>query len=108
MGARTWFGDKYGMNLNHGAIVRNNTFQGAFGYAMAAAVVSNWTVTGNTIDNDVSFIGSVGPNCSKTDATPEPAPFVFNSSQIFDSTMDEAFVNRDADSLTCILPDNGE
>lgn len=108
MGARTWFGDKYGMNLNHGAIVRNNTFQGAFGYAMAAAVVSNWTVTGNTIDNDVSFIGSVGPNCSKTDATPEPAPFVFNSSQIFDSTMDEAFVNRDADSLTCILPDNDD
>lgn len=108
MGPHTWFGDKFGMNLNRGAVVRNNTFQGAFGYAMAAATVSNFTVYGNTIDEDVSFIGSVGPNCSTTDATPEPAPFVFNSSQVFDSSMQQAFVDRDADALTCILPDNDD
>ncbi|KIO32779.1 hypothetical protein M407DRAFT_13820 [Tulasnella calospora MUT 4182] len=108
MGPRTWFGKKFGMSLNRGAVVRNNTFQGAFGYAMAAAAVSNFTVSGNTIDEDVSFIGSVGPNCSTTDVTPEPAPFVFNSSQVFDSSMQQAFVDRDADALTCILPDNDD
>lgn len=29
MGARTWFGDKYGYSVNKGAVVRNNVFQGA-------------------------------------------------------------------------------
>ncbi|KAG8976975.1 hypothetical protein FRB90_008953, partial [Tulasnella sp. 427] len=108
MGARTWFGDKYGMSLNRGAVVRNNFFQGAFGYAMAAATIQNFTVSGNTVDDDVTFIGSVGPNCSTTDATPAPEPFVYNSSQVLDSSMQQAFVDRDADSLTCILPDNDD
>jgi len=108
MGARTWFGDKYGMDTNKGATVRNNVFQGAFGYAMAAAVVTNWTVTGNTVDSDTTFIGSVGPNCSKSDPTPQAMPFVYNTTSITDSVMNQSFFNWDADSLTCILPDDGD
>ncbi|KAG8897636.1 hypothetical protein FRB99_008020 [Tulasnella sp. 403] len=108
MGPRTWFGDKYQMSFNKGGTVRNNLFQGAFGYAMAAATVVNWTVSGNVVDPDVTFIGSVGPNCSRTDATPTPEPFVFNSSQVLQSNMQQNFVDRDADSLTCILPDNDD
>lgn len=75
---------------------------------MAAAVLTNWTVSGNTVDADTTFIGSVGPNCSTSDATPTPEPFVFNSTEITDSNFQPDFVDRDADSLTCILPDNGE
>ncbi|KAG8865142.1 hypothetical protein FRB96_000031 [Tulasnella sp. 330] len=108
MGSRTWFGDQFGYNVTSGAVVRNNTFQGAFGYAMAAAVLSNWTVTGNTVDNDVTFIGSLGPNCTKGETYPDPEPFVFNSTELTDCTMDQAFVEKDTDSLTCILPDSGD
>ncbi|KIO16558.1 hypothetical protein M407DRAFT_33788, partial [Tulasnella calospora MUT 4182] len=107
LGPHPWVGDKLGTSLNRGAVVRNNTFQGAFGYAMAAGGVSNFTVSGNIIDADVSFIGSAGPNCSTTDV-PAPAPFVFNSSQVFDSSMQQAFVNCDANALLCILPDNDD
>ena len=78
-----------------------------FGYAMAAAVIQNFTIIGNTIGEDVTFIGSVGPNCSTSDVTPTPEPLVFNSSQVIDSNLQPGFVDKDTDSLTCILPDNG-
>jgi hypothetical protein len=75
---------------------------------MAAAVLNNFTVMENKVLDDTTFIGSVGPNCSTTDITPEPEPFVFNSSQIINSQMQSEFVERDADALTCILPDHDD
>ncbi|KAG9015555.1 hypothetical protein FRB94_000160 [Tulasnella sp. JGI-2019a] len=108
MGARTWFGDQFGYNATIGAVVRNNVFMGGFGYVMAAAVLTNWTVYGNTIDQDVTYIGSLGPNCTKGETYPDPQPFVYNTTALTNCTMDQAFVNQDTDSLTCILPDSGD
>jgi len=75
---------------------------------MAAAVLNNFTVIGNKMLEDTSFIGSVGPNCSTVDVTPPPQPYVFNATQIVNSNMQPEFVNQDADALTCILPDGGK
>lgn len=75
---------------------------------MAAAVLSNWTVTGNTVDSDVTFIGSLGPNCTAGETYPSPEPFVYNTTELSNCTMDQAFVEKDTDSLTCILPESGK
>lgn len=75
---------------------------------MAAAMLANWTVNGNTADKDITYIGSVGPNCTSSDPTPPPEAFVYNTTMLTNCTMDQAFVERDTDSLTCILPTNGE
>ena len=38
MGSRTWFGSKFGYDMNYGAVVRNNTFQGAVSARISALI----------------------------------------------------------------------
>ncbi|KAG8884037.1 hypothetical protein FRB97_005259, partial [Tulasnella sp. 331] len=105
MGSRTWFGDQFGYNVTRGAVVRNNVFQGAFGYAMAAGDLRNWTVSGNVVKDDVTFLGGLGPNCTEGEIYPEPQAFVFNSTACTDCIMEQEFADKTTDSLTCLLPD---
>ena len=68
----------------------------------------DFTVTGNTLVGNTSFIGSRGPNCTKTDTTPTPQAFVIQQTNVQSSTTQTDFVNvPDGDSLTCILPPDG-
>ncbi|KLO11233.1 hypothetical protein SCHPADRAFT_831467 [Schizopora paradoxa] len=105
IGPRTWFGNHYGNNVSFSAIVRNNQFTGAFGYGIAMSGARNFTVEGNTLIGNTSFIGSRGPNCSSVDQTPTPAAFVMDQNTVTQSTTQSDFVNiQDGDTLTCIEP----
>jgi len=105
IGPRTWFGNHYFNNVSSSAIVRNNQFTGAFGYGIAMSSARNFTVEGNILIGNTSFIGSRGPNCSSVDQTPNPAPFVMDQKTVSASTTQPDFVNiPDGDTLTCIVP----
>lgn len=81
---------------------------GAFGYGIAMSSAVNFTVEGNTIEGNTSFIGARGPNCSTTDSTPTPGPFVVQLTNVQSSTIQIDFQNiTDGDGLTCILPPDG-
>ncbi|KAF8592767.1 hypothetical protein K439DRAFT_1643763 [Ramaria rubella] len=108
MGPHIWFGDHFLANVSQGGTVENNRFEGAFGYAMAIASTSNFTVQNNILVGNTSFIGSRGPNCSSVDQTPSSQPFVANLDSISDSSLQHDFTNiSDGDSLTCIVPPPG-
>lgn len=86
----------------------NNQLTGAFGYGMAISSASNFTVQGNILVGNTSFIGSNGPNCSTTDITPTPAPFVQDENTVTSSSIQDGFQHiPDGDSLTCIMPPDG-
>ena len=86
----------------------NNTLTGAFGYGMAMSSALNFTVEQNTLVGNTSFIGARGPNCTSTDTTPSPAPFVVDWATVQSSTVQLDFQNiTDGDGLTCILPPDG-
>jgi len=105
IGPRTWFGNHYFNNVSSSAIIRNNQFTGAFGYGIAMSSAKNFTVEGNILIGNTSFIGSRGPNCSTVDQTPNPAPFVIDQNTVSDSTTQPDFVSiPDGDTLTCIVP----
>lgn len=105
IGPRTWFGNHYGSGVSFSAIVRNNQFTGAFGYGIAMSGARNFTVEGNTLIGNTSFIGSRGPNCSSVDQTPTSAAFVMDQNTVTSSTTQPEFVNiQDGDTLTCIEP----
>ncbi|KAF8317015.1 uncharacterized protein EI90DRAFT_214800 [Cantharellus anzutake] len=109
MGPRTWFGDRYGLNVSFGGSVYNNQFTGGFGYAMAMSAVTNFTVENNVLFDNTSFIGSRGPNCSSTDNTPTPEPFVADQNSVVDCDLQSSIVRvSDGDSLTCIMPTDGD
>lgn len=72
---------------------------------MAVADVDHFTVTGNIIASDTTFVGAVGPNCSVPLTQPPPAALVYNSSQIGDSVLQSGFEDADADALLCLIPD---
>lgn len=75
---------------------------------MAMTSASSFTVTGNKLVGNTTFIGSRGPNCTKTDQTPTPQAFVIQQSDVEKSTTQFEFVNvPDGDALTCILPPDG-
>ena len=68
----------------------------------------NFTVQGNILVGNTSFIGRRGPNCTADDTTPNPAAFVIDPSLVTDSNEQSGFVTvSDGDSLTCILPPDG-
>ena len=88
--------------------VYNNTFTGAFGYAMAITSAVNFTVENNTLIGNTTFIGARGPNCSTTEATPGPASFIIDQNTVRTSTIQAGFMNvSNGDGLTCILPPDG-
>ena len=64
IGPRAWFGDRYGRNTSDNGNVIGNHFSGAFGYGIALTSAKNFTVQGNNLIGNTSFIGSRGPNCS--------------------------------------------
>lgn len=65
MGPRVWFGaGSAELQMATGGTVRDNAFTGAFGWAMAAANVQEFTVTGNVLVGNTSFIGERSVNCT--------------------------------------------
>ncbi|KAI0660712.1 pectin lyase fold/virulence factor [Cubamyces menziesii] len=108
IGPRTWFGDRYFNNVSQSGTVLDNHLTGAFGYGVAISSASNFTVQGNILVGNTSFIGSTGPNCSTTDITPQPAPFVEDQSTVQSSNIQSGFqLIPDGNSLTCIIPPSG-
>jgi hypothetical protein len=86
----------------------DNQLSGAFGYAIAISSARNFTVENNVLFGNTSFIGARGPNCSNTDTTPSPQPFVLDLNNTVSSTTQLDFQTiPDGDSLTCILPPDG-
>ncbi|KIK53276.1 hypothetical protein GYMLUDRAFT_49452 [Collybiopsis luxurians FD-317 M1] len=108
IGPRTWFGDHYGNNVSSSGSVYNNRLSGAFSYAIGMSSAFNFTVENNVLFGNTSFIGSRGPNCSTSDTTPTPAPFVLDQSTVSKSTTQTNFtVIKDGNSLTCVQPPDG-
>ncbi|KZT71563.1 hypothetical protein DAEQUDRAFT_724099 [Daedalea quercina L-15889] len=108
IGPRTWFGDQYYNNVSSSGTVLNNNFTGAFGYAMAISSARNFTVQGNILVGNTSFIGRRGPNCTSDDTTPNATAFVIDPALVTDSNEQSGFITvSDGDSLTCILPPDG-
>ncbi|EJU06387.1 hypothetical protein DACRYDRAFT_73816 [Dacryopinax primogenitus] len=107
VGPRTWFGDHFRNNVSRNGVARNNIFSGAFGYGIAVSSAENFTIIGNSLSGNTSFIGSRGPNCSADQILPAPEAFVWNITTTLDSTLQPGFADLDVDSLTCIQPVDG-
>lgn len=108
IGPQTWFGDHFGANVSSSGSVLNNRFTGAFGYGIAITSAQNFTVQGNALFGNTSFIGSRGPNCSASDPTPPSAPFIVEWANVTTSTLQSDFQSvQDAKGLTCIQPPDG-
>ncbi|TFY67658.1 hypothetical protein EVJ58_g1503 [Rhodofomes roseus] len=108
IGPRTWFGNQYYQNVSTSGTVLNNQLTGAFGYAMAMSSARNFTVQGNTLTGNTSFIGRRGPNCTAGDTIPNAAGFIIDPSLVSLSTEQSGFMNvSDGDGLTCIQPPDG-
>ena len=74
---------------------------------MAITSAVNFTVQGNALFGNTSFISSRGPNCAADDPTPPSAPFI-RGGAITDSTIQSDFNSvPDAYGLTCVKPPNG-
>lgn len=108
IGPRTWFGDYYGTNVSRSGTVINNMLTGAFSYGIAITSAKNFTVQGNSLIGNTSFIGSRGPNCSESDDVPNPAPFVLDTNMTSDLSLQSNFQTvQNGASLTCVLPPDG-
>ncbi|KAI0053713.1 hypothetical protein FA95DRAFT_1508275 [Auriscalpium vulgare] len=108
IGPQTWFASFFGGNVSSNGTVLDNQLTGAFGYGMAITSAYNFTVQGNTLIGNTSFIGSRGPNCSQSDPTPNPSPFVIDQSNVTATTTQSEFQTiPDGDGLTCIVPPDG-
>lgn len=108
VGPRTWFGDQYGNNVSRSGTVINNRLSGAFSFAVAVTSADNFTVQGNTLFGNTSFIGSRGPNCSSTDVVPNPSPFVVDTNLTQGLSLAPNFQHiPDGNSLTCVFPPPG-
>ena len=64
IGPRTWFGARSLSNTSFNGTVLNNQLSGAFGYGIAVASATNFTVQGNKLVGNTTFIGSKGANCT--------------------------------------------
>ncbi|KAI0286457.1 hypothetical protein BC826DRAFT_1048396 [Russula brevipes] len=89
-------------------IVLNNRFTGAFGYAIAVATAQNFTVQGNTLFDNTSFITSRGPNCNASETIPTSAPFIVDPSNVTNTTLQSDFqAVQNCKMVTCVVPPNG-
>jgi len=108
IGPQTWFGDKYGNNVVKGGTVTGNKLSGAFTYGIAITSATSFTVQGNQMIGNTSFIGARGPLCKDSDSVPAPAPFIIDPRTTTGLTTQSDFQTvSDGDSLTCVLPPNG-
>ena len=108
IGPQTWFGDHFGANVSSSGSVLNNRFTGAFGYGIAITSAQNFTVQGNALFGNTSFIGSRGPNCSASDPTPPSAAFIVEWTNVTTSALQSDFQPvQDAKGLTCVQPPDG-
>jgi hypothetical protein len=108
VGPQTWFNDFFGANVSYSGTVLNNNMTGAFGYGMAITSARNFTVQGNYLFDNTSFIGSRGPNCSDSDPTPSSAAFIVDMGNVTSSTIQPQFQSvQDGQGLTCVQPPNG-
>ncbi|KAH9999978.1 hypothetical protein BJV77DRAFT_1058272 [Russula vinacea] len=86
----------------------NNSLTGAFGYGIAITSAQNFTVQGNLLVGNTSFIGSRGPNCSASNPTPASAAFIVDFANVTTSALQSDFRSvQDAKGLTCVLPPDG-
>lgn len=69
----------------------------------------NFTVQGNTLFGNLSYIGTQGPNCTETPALPAAEAFVVDANRVLQSTIqtENMATVPSADSLTCIVPSDG-
>ena len=108
IGPQTWFVDQFGANVSSSGTVLNNGLSGAFGYGIAVTSAHNFTVQGNTLVGNTSFIGARGPNCSASDPTPPSAAFIVGSVNVTTSNLQSQFQSvPDAKGLTCVQPPPG-
>jgi len=108
IGPQTWFGDHFGANISSSGSVLDNRFTGAFGYGIAITSAENFTVQGNALFGNTSFIGSRGPNCSASDPTPPSAAFIVEWANVTTSGLQSDFQSvQDAKGLTCVQPLDG-
>jgi hypothetical protein len=108
MGPQTWFGNHYGANVSSSGSVLNNWLTGAFGYGIAITSAQNFTVQGNALFGNTSFIGSRGPNCSTSDPTPASAAFIVEWANVTTTSLQSVFQSvQDANGLTCVQPPDG-
>jgi parallel beta-helix repeat protein len=108
IGPQTWFGDHFGANVSSSGRVLNNRFTGAFGYGIAITSAQNFTVQGNALFGNTSFIDSRGPNCSASDPTPPSAAFIVEWANVTTSALQSDFQSvQDAKGLTCVQPPDG-
>lgn len=78
--------------------------------AIAVTSAYNFTISGNELFGNMSFLGSRGPNCSTEDTTPNPTPFVIDRNNTKGVDVQPNFqAIPDGDGLTCIVaPDGGD
>jgi hypothetical protein len=75
---------------------------------MAITSARNFTVAGNALFGNTSFIGARGPNCSASDPTPASASFIIDLVNVTSTTVQSGFQSvQDADGLTCVQPPPG-
>jgi parallel beta-helix repeat protein len=108
IGPQTWFVDQFGANVSSSGTVLNNSLTGAFGYGIAVTSARNFTVQGNILIGNTSFIGARGPNCSASDPTPASAAFIVELANVTTTSLQSGFQSvQDAEGLTCVLPPDG-
>lgn len=108
IGPETWFVDHFGANVSFSGTVLNNSLTGAFGYGIAVTSARNFTVQGNSLIGNTSFIGSRGPNCSASDPTPASAAFIVELANVTTTSLQSDFQSvQDAKGLTCVQPPDG-
>ncbi|KZV76020.1 hypothetical protein PENSPDRAFT_646571 [Peniophora sp. CONT] len=108
IGPRTYFVDFFQQNVSASGTVLNNNFTGAFGYAMAVSGARNFTVQGNSLVGNTSFISSSGPNCTEGITIPDSSSFVVSWPNVTDTSLQTSFTGVDrAEGLTCIVPQDG-
>ncbi|KZO93628.1 hypothetical protein CALVIDRAFT_471040, partial [Calocera viscosa TUFC12733] len=106
IGPRIWFGDKYNDTryAEHG-VVRNNVFTGAFGYAIALSGAKHFTVRGNILSGNTSFVGTPGPTCTYE---LQPRAWVYDALTVSASAVQDEFVDEEADMAICLLKPGDE
>lgn len=103
IGPNTWFNNVSPNRSSNSGNVWNNRLSGIFGYGMVVSSARNFTVQGNVLFGNTSFVAARGPNCSASDPTPPSGPFIVQRSDVIASNLQSDFVTvQDATGLTCI------